>query len=272
MKRLWIQIIFFISSNAYIKGFFEGRIFKGSTKMMCVPGLNCYSCPGALGSCPLGSLQSVMGSMKYQVSFYVLGLLMAFGTLFGRFICGFLCPFGLIQDLLYKIRTKKYTLFKPLKYIKYGVLVYFVILIPTVFTNKVGMGDPGFCKYICPSGTLFGAIPLLLKNPGLRSAVGILFSWKMFVLISIIIGSVFIYRIFCQMLCPLGLIYGLFNKVSLYGYKLDLEKCNSCGACQRGCKIELDPCTQLNNIECIRCGDCIDNCHSNALFRKGVKK
>ncbi|WP_240840247.1 4Fe-4S binding protein [Acidaminobacter sp. JC074] len=272
MKRLWIQILTFISTNAYVSGFINGKIFKGKTKLMCLPGLNCYSCPGALGSCPIGSLQAVMGSMKYQISFYVMGILMIIGTVFGRFVCSYMCPFGLLQDLLYKIKSKKFKMPKYLKYVKYGVLIYFVILIPTLFTNKLGLGDPGFCKYICPSGTFFGAIPLLIKNPGLRSALGVLFTWKMFILISILIVSVFVYRIFCRVLCPLGIIYGLFNKFSFLGYQIDHDKCTSCGACSKSCKVDLNPTKDLNSIECIRCGDCKSSCHLAAIETKKVRR
>lgn len=268
MKRIYIQLLFFLSTNAYFKGFIEGKIFKGQSKFMCVPGLNCYSCPGALGSCPLGALQAVMGSMKFQISLYIMGILMVFGTIFGRMICGFLCPFGMIQDLLYKIKTKKFKLPKILKYVKYIVLIYFVILIPTLFTNAIGVGDPGFCKYICPSGTLFGAMPLLLKNEGLRSALGLLFTWKTFLLMIILFASIFFSRVFCRVLCPLGLIYGLFNRVSFIRLELDENKCTNCGICAQACHIELDPCHDLKSIECIRCGECKSSCPTHAIERK----
>ena len=104
--RLIIQAAFAALTNGYVRGFAEGRIFTGSTKYVCVPGLNCYSCPGALGACPIGALQATLGSNKYQFAFYVLGFLMIFGALFGRLICGFLCPFGLVQDLLHRFRCR----------------------------------------------------------------------------------------------------------------------------------------------------------------------
>ncbi len=268
MKRIHIQLLSFITTNAYVKGFFSGRIFKGPTKYVCVPGLNCYSCPGALGACPIGALQAVLGSIKYQMSYYVLGLLMVFGTVFGRFVCGYLCPFGMVQDVFYKLRTRKFKIPKLFLYIKYIVLVYFVILIPTVFTSKVGIGAPGFCKYICPSGTLLGALPLLLKNEGLRAALGVLFGWKMLLLITVLTASVFVYRIFCKVLCPLGLIYGWFNRFSFLGYRVEEAKCTHCNVCTRTCKMDLDPVRQINSVECIRCGECKRVCPSQAIKRR----
>lgn len=195
--RLVVQIAFTAVSNGYVNGFLGGTIFKGSTKNLCVPGLNCYSCPGALGSCPIGSLQAVLGSRKYQFSFYVIGFLMAFGAFFGRFICGWLCPFGLVQDLLHKIpfpvKIRKVPGDKFLKYLKYIILVVFVIILPMFAVNLLGNGDPWFCKWICPSGTLFGGIPLVSANPPLQEAIGFLFNWKMGILILIIVLSIVIY-------------------------------------------------------------------------------
>ena len=166
---LWLRAAYTALTNGYLKGFVEGKIYRGSSKALCVPGLNCYSCPGALGACPIGSLQAVLDSGKFQFSCYVFGFLMLFGTLMGRFVCGWLCPFGLVQDLLHKIplfhKKKNLPGHRFLRYGKYLVLAVFVILLPMTVVGVTGMGDPWFCKYICPSGTLFGGLPLLASNP-----------------------------------------------------------------------------------------------------------
>ena len=107
--------------------------------------------------------------------------------LLGRFVCGFLCPFGWLQELLHKIPGKKFSTkkLKPLTYIKYVVLLFAVVLLPVLVVNDVGMGDPFFCKYICPQGVLEGAIPLAIANAGIRSALGSSFTWKLAVLIAV---------------------------------------------------------------------------------------
>ena len=71
--RLAIQLGFTALSNGYAQGFLKGEIYSGPLKQACVPGLNCYSCPGALGACPIGALQATLGSRSYQMAFYVLG-------------------------------------------------------------------------------------------------------------------------------------------------------------------------------------------------------
>ena len=275
-SRLIVQLAFTALSNGYVRGFAEGKIFTGKTKSVCVPGLNCYSCPGALGSCPIGSLQATLGSRNYKFAFYVLGFLMIVGAFLGRFVCGFLCPFGLIQDLLYKIpffrKLKKLPGDKFLKWLKFVILVLFVIILPLFAVDAFGQGSPWFCEYICPSGTLGAGIPLTVLNEGLRSIVGWLYAWKVAILVVIIFLSILVYRPFCRYLCPLGAIYGLFNKISLYRYRIDETKCTSCGACQKACKIDIKTFENPNSIECIRCGDCIKSCPHNAIKKSYNKK
>lgn len=273
-NRTLIQTITTIATNSYIKGFLEGNIYRGETKRFCVPGLNCYSCPGALGACPIGSLQAVIGSIEYQLSYYVLGIIIFFGILLGRFVCGWLCPFGFIQELINKIPSKKIKISgkNPLRYLKYGILIIFVILLPMMAVNEFGFGSPFFCKYICPAGTLEAGVPLVALNPTLRSAIGFLFSWKVFLLIVTIVASIFIYRPFCRFICPLGAIYSLFNPVSLYRLNIEDDKCIKCGKCNSTCKLNVDVMNVPNSGECIRCGDCIKICPTGALKSKfGLK-
>ncbi len=273
--RLVVQLVFTALSNGYVQGFAKGEIFRGKTKSVCVPGLNCYSCPGALGACPIGSLQATLGDRKYKFAFYVLGFLMIVGAVFGRFICGWLCPFGLVQDLLYKIpffrKLKKLPGDKFLKLLKYVILAVFVILLPLFAVDIFGQGKPWFCEYICPSGTLGAGIPLAVLNDGIRSAVGWLYTWKVLILAVIIFLSILVYRPFCRYLCPLGAIYGLFNPVSLYRYKIDETKCTNCGACSKACKLDIRTNITPNSTECIRCGDCIKAC-PHGVIKNNLKK
>ena len=262
-------------TNIHLPNFLKGGIYQGKGKAVCVPGLNCYSCPAASGACPIGSFQAVVGSSKFSFSYYITGFLILLGVLLGRFICGFLCPFGWFQELLHKIPTKKLSTkrLKPLTYIKYAVLLFAVVLLPMLVTNDVGMGEPFFCKYLCPQGVLEGAIPLAAVNSGIRAALGALFSWKLCILITVVVLSVLFYRPFCKWLCPLGAFYALLNKVSLFGMKVDKHKCISCGKCAKACKMDVDVTKAPDHTECIRCGMCIRACPTKAVsFRCGFGK
>lgn len=266
-KRKVIQVYAALLYNANLKGFITGNIYKGPTKNLCVPGLNCYSCPGAIAACPLGSLQNALSNSDTRLPAYIFGIIILFGLILGRTICGWLCPVGLGQELLYKIKTpklKKSKVTRVLSYLKYVVLLVLVVLVPLLFAI------PGFCEFICPAGTLEGGVGLLgnPENENLLSILGPLFSWKFTLLVLIIVASIFIYRSFCRFLCPLGAIYGFFSKIALLGIKLDQNKCTDCGLCVSACKMDIK---KVGDHECIQCGECIAVCPAKAIGWKGEK-
>lgn len=273
-KRRIIQLYAALLTNANLKGFGNGKIYEGNVKFACAPGLNCYSCPAASASCPLGALQNALANSDTKLPYYVFGILILYGFLFGRWICGFLCPFGLIEDLLYKIKTpkiKKSPVTRLLSYLKYVILVVFVILIPLIYAlQSSNIPLPAFCKYICPSGTLLGAGGLLSNenNDYMFEMLGPLFTWKSCLLVAIIAACVFCYRSFCRFICPLGAIYGLFNKISLLGMDLNKSDCIDCGLCTGKCKMDI---RHVGDHECISCGDCIEVCPTKAITIKGPK-
>ena len=272
--RRVVQAGWALVTNGYWAGFQKGRIYTGKLKVLCVPGLNCYSCPGSFGSCPIGSLQAVLGSSGYQFSFYLAGFFLIVGTLLGRLVCGFLCPFGLIQELLHKIpfpkKIRTFRLDRPLRYLKYGILLVFVILLPLFAVDAIGGGEPWFCKWICPAGTLEAGIPLVISNPALQSAVGFLYSWKMALLGVTVALSILLYRPFCKYICPLGAIYALFNRVAVYRYWIEESRCTHCMRCEKVCPMQTRPRTRTNHPECIRCGACKKSCEPGAM-RSGFR-
>ena len=267
--RHLFQSFWFLLTNSFFEGFKTGKIYGGKWKQLCVPGMNCYSCPGAKGSCPIGALQAVIGSPKFKFSYYIVGFLFFVGALIGRGVCGYLCPFGLVQDLLHKIPfVKKIETFKgdkALRKAKYLILLVFVILLPLFLVDIIGQGAPYFCKLICPVGMLEGGIPLVWMNTSMRGAVGFLYAWKGLILILSILLSIVIYRPFCKYICPLGAIYSLFNSVSLFRYTLNHQKCIHCGRCKAVCEMQCDPVKNCNDLECIRCGKCKNACPVDAI-------
>ncbi len=267
--RHLFQSVWALITNSYIVGFVQGKIYQGKIKNICLPGLNCYSCPGALGSCPVGALQSSIGDRGNKISLYVSGFLIAVGALCGRYVCGWLCPFGLIQDLLHKIplpfKIKSFKGDKILRKLKYLILAVFVILLPMVVVDMTGLGEPWFCKYICPAGTLEGGVPLVAFDSALRSAIGFLYNWKILILLLTVIVSIFIFRPFCKYICPLGAIYSLFNNVAVFKIQHFEDKCINCNICSQKCKMNVEPFKNANSTECIRCRECIISCPAGAL-------
>ena len=273
--RLAVQLLFTIVTNGYMYGFLNGKIYRGSLIYACVPGLNCYSCPGAVAACPIGALQALLNRRGFQIPFAALGFLFLFGSLLGRFVCGWLCPFGLVQDLLHKIpickKKKRLPFHSRLRYGKYVVLIL-LVCIGSMFLFDEYAKVPAFCKYLCPSGTLFGALPLLGANEALRSQAGGLFRWKLGILLGIVLLSVKIYRPFCQYLCPLGAVYGWFNRFSLVQISWEEERCVTCMACEKACPVGISLNEISHSPECIRCGKCVDACPQTCLHFCGQQR
>ena len=271
--RRLVQLYSALLHNAYVKGFISGEIYKGSAKYICTPGFNCYSCPAAAGSCPLGSLQNALSSSGHRAGWYVLGIILLYGVILGRTVCGWLCPLGLIQELLHKIPTpkiRKNPVTRALSWLKYVILAVFVIAIPLIYGLRYDMPLPAFCKYICPAGTAEGAVGHLVNpaNAGMFDMLGILFTRKWCIMLVIGLACIFCYRSFCRFLCPLGAIYGLFNRFCIIGVKVDQDRCSRCGACVRSCGMDV---RHVGDHECIQCGRCMETCSRDAISIKAGK-
>jgi len=271
--RTWFQAIIALLTNSYWLFPFTRNIYQGPLKVICSPGLNCYSCPAAVTYCPIGSLQQLLAGLRisleqaqYYFGFYVVGIIGILGGAFGRLICGWACPFGLFQELLYKIPSKKYSMPHWLTYLKYGFLLFFVILLPLLAVNQHGFGQLWFCKYICPAGTLEAGLPMLALQPDLRASIGALFYSKLAILFLFITWSILASRPFCRTTCPLGAFYSLFNRFKMVRLRLNEENCTNCQACHTVCPMGVKFNESPDDLECITCLACMSKaCEFNAI-------
>jgi polyferredoxin len=272
LVRKWVQAVFFLVTNGYWNFPVTRGIYQGPLKVICSPGLNCYSCPAATTYCPLGSLQQLLAGIRlaiangqFFIGFYVVAGMGVIGAFVGRMVCGWACPFGLFQELLHKIPSPKFGIWQPLRYLKYVFLLFLVILLPLLAVDEFGLGDPWFCKYICPAGTLEAGFPLLLMQPGLRSGLGLLFLNKLFLLLLFAGWAVIASRPFCRTACPLGAFYALFYKIKLVKLHLDPERCTNCAACHNVCPMGVRFNESPDDMECISCLACSKACKFNAI-------
>ncbi len=231
-------------------------VYGGPLRNICVPGLNCHSCPTALMGCPIGMMQHFAATHRFP--WYLIGFLGIIGLLSGRFTCGWLCPWGLIQDVLYKIKKMTVRIPKLLIYFKYAVLVVVVIILPYLTYEH------WFSK-LCPCGALIAGIPWVLWNPVDPvfdmtvidpADVGLMFTIKLWILGIFLVLFLFIKRPFCRTICPLGAIYALFNRISLVSLEVK-DSCTNCGQCKAVCPTDLDPQNEVNSEGCIKCLECV---------------
>lgn len=252
--RMWIQLASTMLSNGYVATCVTRTVNTNPLKGVCVPYLNCYACPSALFSCPIGTLQHFMANRS--VPYLLISSLSIIGLTIGRMPCGWACPFGFFQDLMFKIRSSKIKFPAFLRPMKYMFLVVFALLLP-YFT-----GDNWF-SMICPMGTLSAGIPWVAWNPinpatgqpALPDGPGTQYVISLCILVFFLILFVVTRRPFCKGVCPLGAILAMFNRVSLV--RLEVAKsCDGCNVCNSTCPMDLDVPLEIHSAECIRCFEC----------------
>ncbi len=242
-----MQISAFIVSNL---GIF--RVLK--TGFVC-PFLYCYGCPFAAFGCPIGILQNFI--IYDQFPFFAVGSLGVYGMIFGRAFCGWACPFGTLHDMLSTKSRRKEVKTHNYWYVKYVIL--FLTLALAWFAL-----DTIFCK-LCPSGSLFAAIPFHLLYPGTVES-GVFLYIHIFTLVLTIISALVVSRFWCRYLCPLGAIAGAFNKVGILTIQCDKEKCKKCKSCLYVCPMGITTTEDVGtSTDCILCGRCVEACPEKAL-------
>jgi len=222
----------------------------------------------------MGSIQALLATVRLSlesgqlfVGFSVFGSIGVMGGFLGRMICGWACPFGFIQELLYKLPSKKFGIPRVLRYGKYFFLLFFVILLPLFVVDEFGGGTTWFCKYVCPTGTLEAGLPMLALQPTLRAQLGTLFLSKFVVMVLFLVWSVLSSRPFCRTTCPLGAFYALFNKVKMVRLRLDENRCTNCHACHAVCPMGVKFNESPDDRECISCMACMSKaCRFNAIY------
>ncbi len=237
---------------------------------MCSPVFHCYACPLSTFACPIGVIATF--SALHIFPFIAIGLLITVGILFGTLICGWVCPFGFLQDLFAKIPTPKFDPPKWAGYFRYVILIGAVLAIPYFF----GEGHPLFICRICPAGALEAAAPNMVGNAIAGKDVIWPNALKLTIVVLFLIAVFFVKRPWCRILCPLGAIFSLFNRFSAFFLRLDPSKCTHCERCHKLCEYGIEPEKSPNDSRCIRCLECTrcgpDALTLNSLFERSSDK
>ena len=254
LRRLTQAVTFVMSNLGFVPALKTGLLY---------PFFYCYGCPLASAGCPIGTLQHFV--ILPAIPFYLLGVLGACGTVFGRAFCGWACPFGTFQDLLSGLVNRKRKL-RPFTYSKFAMLLLVVVLAWITV-------DTFFCKF-CPAGSLFAAIPAPVFFPSLVGQLSPFFYIHIATLILTILLVLFFSRFWCRYLCPMAPI-GVFNKLSVLTISLEPAKCTECLQCLKACPMGLDKLVDIGtSSDCVLCGKCVEACQVGALrmaLRKGRK-
>ena len=228
-------------------------------KWFCTPIYSCHACPLSWFACPVGVFIHYSGYRVFP--FLAVGTLVVFGALLGRMLCGWVCPFGFLQDLLHRIPSRKFTAPGWTASIKYVVLALTVFLIPFFLGADTLFS---FCRF-CPAAAIQVTLPWAAKN-GFGA-----FQWYQWVKIGLmvvtLIAAVFSSRLFCKVLCPIGALMAVFNYVSFWRVKVPTQACVSCSECDKVCPTDVNPSERIlkglppsHNLDCVLCHECRSVC------------
>ncbi len=255
--RWKVQLFFLIALNAlWVKD------WRGARAGVCFPVLNCHGCPVATTHCPIG----VIGEMLHLrlIPWIALGGFGIIGTVLGRATCGWVCPFGFLQDILAKIPVRKWNPPRWVNWIKYVVLAGMVFLVASL----VGVDTRWFFCRICPAATLSGSIPLWIAGDLTFEMIQV----KLFFLVGFLALMIFVERGFCRVACPIGAGLALFNRFSFLSVKLRGRWCSECMQCARQCPSKGGPVADPRDPECMYCMECFKCTDLKMNFRDEGKE
>ena len=219
-------------------------------KWLCNPVLSCHSCVLAWFACPIGVFVHYGGWHLFP--YFALGTVLLLGVLIGRLLCGWVCPFGLVQDLLYKLPTPKFDLPSWTGYIKYGLLGVTVVLLPFFLGEQTMLS---FCRY-CPASALQVTVPNIVSN-GWRD-VGVATGVKLGILVFVLVLAILSTRSFCKAFCPIGALLAPLNYISFWKIRVPVQNCAGCRKCNDVCPQHGAPMSRMaQGIAPNRAGECI---------------
>jgi len=252
----------------------------------------------------VGDAFTALQFMLYNVVFPWLAIasFLIVGVLVGKSFCGWVCPFGFIQDLIGFIKRKKMQIsprtHESMVYIKYGVLGITLFVSVTFSVSKLIGSSHGyesalgiFAKApfttLSPTETLLATLPKMIldfRNTVLEVSffevlsgianVPLLFWFQLAIMISVLVFSAYVSRGWCKYFCPHGAIMAIMNRFSFLGLRRDLVKCvkGECRLCVEACPMNvriLDlPWKKFSDPECIYCMKCVDACPDKAIRLK----
>jgi ferredoxin-type protein NapH len=262
MQRMWLWLakqrtIVQLLSTLTLNSYFTQNLTKG---LPC-PALNCYACPAAAFACPIGTIQNLIIRRKFPL--YTLGVVGLVGALVGRGSCGWLCPFGWLQELIYKLPVPKLRLPNRFNWTRYVVLAVLVVIVP-LLTNATW-----FCK-LCPAGSLEAGIPWVILSADIRQLVGAFYWLKIALLGGFLAWMSVTRRPFCRWVCPLGALWSPLNPISAFRLQVDEKSCIQCDRCQEVCPADIRVYENPDAGACIRCLACMRECPKNCITVKAL--
>ena len=219
----------------------------------------------------------------------VLGLIITFTVAFGRIYCSVICPLGIMQDFFSwlggKVKKNRFSYAKENKWLRYGFLAVFIVLMIIGFAPVTTLFEP-YSAYSRIVNSLFKPLYDQLNNwlasidashdrynftevqVWMRSVT----TFVVVIATLLILGALALWkgRLYCNSICPVGTALSFISRVSTFRVCFDKDKCKNCGLCEKNCKAQAIDFKNgtVDYSRCVVCGDCLDKCKSDALHYK----
>jgi len=271
-NRLWwaIAVLLYTILAGILVRFKGTRKLRGIFLLIGLVILGFYrGGPGVISSFQNSYLLAIGVEVNWQAAILFLGLIPV-TYLFGKVFCGWVCYLGAIQEFVHIDKVKIFQSEKAQKVMKWiRIIATITILIQLTFTHIILWNKIGPFK-----------VAVNLFSPNITGYI---------LLAIVLVSSVFIHRPFCKTICPVGLLHGFVSKLpgaSVLGINTSCAGCKTCNtSCQINAITREGITSKLDNEECIRCGDCMDDCkissispykkgkkHNDKIILKGIKK
>ena len=222
------------------------------------------------------------------LNFVVIAILLVLTLLFGRIYCSVICPLGIFQDCVSNLSSRRkgkkarFSYSKEIKWLRYGVLVLFVIALVAGLNALVALLAP-YSTYGRMVQSLLAPVwqwgnnllawiaerqdsyAFVTKDVWLKSLPTLIVAAVTFVVVVVLAWRNG--RTYCNTICPVGTTLSFFSRFAMFRPVIDKSKCKSCHACERKCKaacIDVDN-HKIDYSRCVDCFDCIDSCRLGAL-------
>ena len=253
--------------SSFVLLIYGGRLIGYAFTNVHLPVLSCpYNIdqPTEAACYMFSHLAELVVSSPVEILWFA-GSFIVCAVVFGRILCGFVCPLGLVQDVMHELRQALHTEGVPLTEKLYATLRFIKWIILLVFLG-IGFIGGDFCHF-CPAITLSPALA------GFKTSL----YFSGFMMTLVLVSGFFKRRLFCN-ICPMGYMVGLLHKGSLFRLKKDAIACTECGACYEACPMGIKSIftiregrdlesIDVTTADCLLCGACIRSCpEDHALF------
>ena len=231
---------------------------------------------------PLVAIGTVLSTHKLYAPLLWALLTVILTIIFGRFFCGWVCPFGSLHQFIGYLGSRKKSVaeriqlnrFRKAQCTKYFLLIFFLVSATLPVAGWASL-QSGLLDPICliTRSVNLTLLPIVDSITGTISATPRFYEGAFLVLavfFALIFLNLLIPRFYCRFICPLGALFAILSRFSVWRIGKNTRECSNCKLCELACEGGCEPASQIKISECVLCFNCLDNCKDNVISYQAV--